>query len=307
MHNKRLMPILIVITSVFSLSSCNMKIAEGAFTFKANKKTNEAALVKYDSDDLVIEIPETVDGIPVTKIARKAFVKKNAFNKVVVSKNLKVIEKNAFADCANFNKLDIQKAGNIEIKCNMELNEIYASDCSTWLELSIPKNVELRKQNSELYLNNQPVINLDIKTKTTKIRDYAFYGSRSLERVNIPNNIEGIETNAFAFSPKLKDVTFSSGSHLEYLNERAFYNCDSLVSISLPSGLKEIKNSVFDSCDSLTSIFIPKSVEFIDSYAFWGCNNLTIYCEHESEPSSWDYDWNRHDRPVIWGSSGINS
>lgn len=307
MNNKKIIPILMAIISIFSLTSCNTKIVEGPFTFEKNKKKNEATLIKYHNDDLVIEIPETVKGIPITKIASKAFNRNNSFDKLVISNNLKIIEKGAFIGCENLNKLDIQNIGNLEIKCNMHINEIYVSNCDDWLEIVTPKNVKLRKSSSDLIIDNKSVTNIDIRTKITKIRKEAFYGSNSLETVMIPNNIEIIEDHAFALSKRLRSVNFSSGSRLEYIEDDAFNLCESLNSIVIPSGVKEIGNYAFGNCYSLTSVFIPKSVEFIDYFAFANCNNLVIYCEHESEPSNWDYLWNGDDCPVVWGSSGINN
>ena len=39
----------------------------------------------------------------------------------------------------------------------------------------------------------------------------------------------------------------------------------------------------------------------IGGNAFISCSSLTIYCEVESQPSSWSPDRNKNNRPVVWG------
>ena len=54
----------------------------------------------------------------------------------------------------------------------------------------------------------------------------------------------------------------------------AFYNNDSLTSVTIPAGVESIGSMAFISCDGLVSVTIPAGVKSIESYAFKGCNNL---------------------------------
>lgn len=55
----------------------------------------------------------------------------------------------------------------------------------------------------------------------------------------------------------------------------AFSSCSSLTSITIPDGVTNIDNAAFQSCTGLTSITIPNSVTSIDGYVFSGCRSLT--------------------------------
>lgn len=54
----------------------------------------------------------------------------------------------------------------------------------------------------------------------------------------------------------------------------AFYNCNSLVEISIPNGVTQIEGDAFWGCSGLAEISIPNSVTQIGMGAFWGCSSL---------------------------------
>ena len=67
------------------------------------------------------------------------------------------------------------------------------------------------------------------------------------------------------------------GHPVAYIADGAFYQCDSLTSITLPDGVTSIGNFAFDSCGSLTSAVIPDGVTSIGKDAFDDCaDNLAL-------------------------------
>ena len=56
---------------------------------------------------------------------------------------------------------------------------------------------------------------------------------------------------------------------------RAFKNCSSLKSITIPNSVTKIENNAFMYCSSLTSVTIPNSVTSIGTSAFVYCSSLT--------------------------------
>ena len=55
------------------------------------------------------------------------------------------------------------------------------------------------------------------------------------------------------------------------LGKGAFFNCDSLTSVTIPDGVTSIGNYAFFNCDSLTSVTIGNGVTSIGGYAFEDC------------------------------------
>ena len=59
------------------------------------------------------------------------------------------------------------------------------------------------------------------------------------------------------------------------IGEKAFYQCKSLASITIPNSVTSIGDLAFEYCTSLTSVTIPNSVTSIGSSAFYPCYSLT--------------------------------
>ncbi len=117
--------------------------------------------------------------------------------------------------------------------------------------------------------------------------DYLFYndngsyyllGYKGVEtELILPDTVNGktyeIYRGAFYDCDSLTSVTIPDG--VTSIGSSAFYNCSSLTSITIPDGVTSIGYSVFEYCDSLTSITIPDSVTSIGDYAFSNCGSLT--------------------------------
>jgi hypothetical protein len=123
----------------------------------------------------------------------------------------------------------------------------------------------------------------------------------------LPPGLATVDTNAFAdcknlVSADLREATtvnhgaFSGCKNLETLiveeatklengegkTDGAFYNCDSLASVSLPK-VREIERETFNSCDSLSTVYAPKSMVIGDN-AFKACTNLKRLTLGETPP-----------------------
>ena len=59
------------------------------------------------------------------------------------------------------------------------------------------------------------------------------------------------------------------------IGEDAFFNCDSITSVTIPDSVTTIGIGAFCYCDNLTSVTIPDSVKTIGEVAFAECNSLT--------------------------------
>ena len=73
------------------------------------------------------------------------------------------------------------------------------------------------------------------------------------------------------------DVTVPAtvaGYPVQAIAEKAFSECDSLSSITVPDGVKLVGSSAFYACHSLKTVTLPESVGIISPYAFYYCDKL---------------------------------
>ena len=113
--------------------------------------------------------------------------------------------------------------------------------------------------------------------------------------------IKTIAKKAFYDNDTITSVTIPDS--VTTIGDYAFFDCDSLTTIYIPNSVTRIEEYAFSHCSSLTSIYISNSVITIGQYAFRYCSNLTIYCEVSSQPSDWDSDWNYSNCPVVWNTT----
>ena len=90
--------------------------------------------------------------------------------------------------------------------------------------------------------------------------------------ITFDKKITAIGDRAFYDSDSITSITIPDS--ITTISYSAFYDCDGITSIVIPNSVTTINQYAFYVCDGLTSIDIPDSVTNIDSYVFTGCKNL---------------------------------
>ena len=87
--------------------------------------------------------------------------------------------------------------------------------------------------------------------------------------VTIPNNVTSIEANAFSGCRNLRNVLL--GSSVKVLEEKAFFSCPSLETITCYSMRPPTVNNAFDNLPYSTIVYVP--ADYMNTYKmhdFWG-------------------------------------
>ena len=89
----------------------------------------------------------------------------------------------------------------------------------------------------------------------------------------IGSNVRTLPGN-FLGNSDVASVTFEAPSSLSLLPAKAFYECRSLVSVTLPAALEEIRASAFQDCTGLQEMEFPEGMTAIGEKAFYRCTGL---------------------------------
>ena len=100
-----------------------------------------------------------------------------------------------------------------------------------------------------------------------------FSFSSSMEYSNVlSNGNSGSSSPDISYNNAIRHIRI--GSNAQILS-RAFSQCNSLSSITIPNSITTIGQYSFYYCNSLTSITIPNSVTSIESYIFSNCSSFS--------------------------------
>lgn len=255
--------------------------------FQYRIESGEAVILGCAYGTESLSIPETIEGVPVTRIEEKAFEGRD-IESVEFPENLRVIGKYAFADCR------ILK--NVIIKEGLQKIEDGAfSGCTGLTSIAFPETL-------------------------TTIGAFAF-AEAGLDSVFLPGHVEeigggafenmGMDFHAFEIDPEnpffsisrtdygailfTKDyktlvscpsgygyqqdgsvvaINFADGMGVETIGEGAFSGCSWIGGITLPDTVGKIGPEAFLNCERLTELVIPESVKEIDGGIVAGCDQL---------------------------------
>lgn len=108
---------------------------------------------------------------------------------------------------------------------------------------------------------------ITLNSNITEIKNRMFDGCNNLQTVNFEGIITKIEVNAFRDCEKL---IINIPSSVNVIGDSAFYNCQSLTSVTIPSGVTTISNWTFASCSKLSSVTLHNNITEIKKGAFAG-------------------------------------
>ena len=231
--------------------------------------------------ETAIEIPETIDNMPVTEIAEQAFLE-SPITAVKIGKNIREIGELAFGVCKKLSSVTWnQKCDVIPADCFFGCSNLMQFDFlgvkkvrerafskSGLKEVCLPENIEVvsgwaffecKKLSSVIWNCKCNVIPVDCFARCSDLTQFDF------------SNIKRIEVRAFRDSG-LTSVTLNEETEV---GECCFSNCNDLEKIEWLSG-QAIKDSIFAGCKNIKEIFISDRVMDIAVDAFSSSPNAEI-------------------------------
>ena len=199
--------------------------------------------------------------------------------------NTRVIANNAFEGCTELSGITIPQDV-------VMIGDNAFAGCTGITEMVIPNNVQ--SIGDYAFSDCSGLTSITIPDSVTSIGDRAFQNCSGLTSITIGDSVTSIEENAFIYCSGIirteNGVSYVDKWVIDCDNEvrqvrlrddtvgiadRAFYNCSSLTSITIPDSVTSIGDYAFYNCSGLTNINIPDSVTSIGDGAFSNCSGLT--------------------------------
>ena len=196
-----------------------------------------AVITGFTIDGKTLTIPDEVDGIPVTMVARAPLEKINydlirSVTKIVFPQGLKGLEDQAFASFASLQKVDLPRDMVI-------LGYAVFRDCKGLTAVTIPESVV--RIGDEAFSGCEKLAFPTLPSGTEEIGRRAFYNCRKLKKAAIPGAVRKIGDEAFAYS----GITLlTMGEGIEEIGANAFLG-HNLTEAELPSSLRIVGNAAF--------------------------------------------------------------
>ncbi|MBQ3115453.1 MAG: leucine-rich repeat protein [Clostridia bacterium] len=233
--------------------------------FLLDQEKLEYTVTGYEGTDIKLMIPATYQGLPVTKIADRAFSYDMSYGKVHIGKNVHTIGEKAFYGAQRMVEITIPE----QVK-NIGLNAF--SECT---------------KVSNIYFNaiecNSPYQDKSFVYELDGIWDGV--GSQSLSKdcvLTIGNKVKVIPMGMF-YSPSdakksfINEIIFEDNSQCESIEFVAFLNLRRLERIDFGenASLKFVGETAFGNAFKIEEYIFPDTIETVEKYAFGGNKILT--------------------------------
>jgi hypothetical protein len=149
----------------------------------------------------------------------------------------------------------------------------YFSGCANLESITFPENnTDITTSPSESICRNLPLLKRVVfNSSSSSIPSFA--NDVSLEELTLPATIGVIANNAFEGCKSLRRVNGFGTASITTLPQRIFYDCSSLLSVTIPQSITSFGNSIFVG-SSIMSITIPQNVTDLGRSAFQNCTYL---------------------------------
>lgn len=227
-------------------------------------------------------------GNGITTISDYAFYGCSSLENLTIPANLVTIGNNTFQNCDKLSKIELpDKVVSIGEKAftgcdNLESVTIgrgvtniggYLFDGCTNLQ-SVTWNAESCASSYYLFNNvKEQIKEFTIGNDVIDIPMYLCSGMSNIQSLNIPNNVNSIDQEAFMNCVNLSTVKIGNG--VKTIGSNAFSGCSNMTSLSIGDSVTTINISAFEGCCSLDTLIIPNSVTTIKGNAFLGCEGLS--------------------------------
>lgn len=225
----------------------------GQLTYR--KYSDHIEIISCEMSATSVEVPETIEGLPVTVIGMYAF-QIGGLKSVKIPNSVKEIGHWAFSMCSELTSVTIPDS--VE-KIGIRAFEM----CSSLSEVNLPDHVI---EFNSLVFDSTPWMTEQRKKGDMVIVSDALIDAQNCEGdVVIPSDVKYVASSAFARNTKVTSVVFPSS--VNKICDNVFFYCENLTSVEA-KGAESIDSMAFCNCQKLKELKISNKLKSIVDYAF---------------------------------------
>lgn len=219
-----------------------------------------------------LEIPDTIDGLPVTEIAANAFSDCSSLLSVTLPDSVEEIGKYAFYNCKSLVNVSIGDGTDI-------IGDYAFSACPSLTEFTVGSANEsfcaregiLFDKNGTTLVSYAGYPDAVIPEGTQAIGKAAFFGNTTLESADL-GDVSAIGDYAFSGCTSLKEIALPDS--VTKLGKGSFMSCSSLKTVSVGENIKSVPGYCFGMCPRLMP-FDMNNITTLGAYSLYGSINLS--------------------------------
>jgi hypothetical protein len=249
-------------------------VVQAQFYYTTNNGT--ITITGYTAPGGAVAIPDTINGLPVTRIGEAAFEYHTSLTSITIPDSVTNIGNYAFSVCRSLTSVTIPNSVT-------SIGNYAFYYCSGVTNFTIPNTVTSIGRSA--FSECLSLTGVTIPNSITSIEEYAFAGCTSLGAITVDvlnsfySSVDGLLFNKSQSQliqcPAGKAGSYMIPNSVTSIWERAFYSCASLTGVTIPNSVISIGFEAFSSCTSLTSVTIPNSITTISYGVFAYCTSLT--------------------------------
>lgn len=222
------------------------ELTSGDFKYIIDDDGN-AHITVCSSTDAEIDVPESLDGVPVTEIDTNAFLDCKS-KKITIHSNIVYISAdNPFAPCLTLEEIIVD-----------EDSEHYAAVDGV-----------LYSKDMKSILNYPPSKKGESFTIPDGVEEIgtAALSDTLLKEINIPDSVNTLNRHCFSFNPNLISIDMG-GTSIAEIPIMAFVGCDVLTDVIFSDATESIGLAAFMNCKSLAEVTLPPQLRQVGQNAF---------------------------------------
>jgi hypothetical protein len=230
----------------------------------------------------LVTIPDTINGLPVTRIGEGAFADCTSLTRITIPDGVTSIGAFAFLGCTRLASVIIPNSVT-------SIGSQAFEDCTSLTSITIPDSVT--SIGSRAFYGCTRLTSVMIPVSVTSIGDGAFSGCTRLTTIQVdPLNPAHCSVDDVLFNqgqtlliafPGAKPGAYVIPNTVTNIADRAFWACTSLTSIAIPSSVTSSGYAALSSCPRLTAIQVDPlnpSYSSVDGVLLNKSQTLLIAC-----------------------------